>query len=100
MRSENGKFMRIAVIVLGALFFAHVAVAQQAYTWTGATSGDWNTPTNWSPNGVPGDNPEDQAEFDSSSRTSVTVSQNVELGFISFGYGPAYDFQLDAILQL
>lgn len=100
MRSENENLKRIAALVLGAFSFAHFAVAQQAYTWTGATSGDWNTPTNWTPNGVPGGNPEDQAEFDSSSRTSVTVSQSVELGFISFGYGPAYNFQLNGILQL
>ena len=100
MRSENGRLFRLATFAFGALSFAHVAGAQQAYTWTGATSGDWNTPTNWNPNGVPGGNPEDQAEFDSSSRTSVTVSQNVELGFISFGYGPAYNFQLNGVLQL
>jgi len=80
--------------------------AQQTYVWTGATSGDWNTATNWNPNGVPGGsaaqggNPEDVAEFDASARTSVTVSASVELGAISFGYGPPYSFQLNAFLQL
>jgi hypothetical protein len=28
--------------------------AQTSYTWTGATSTSWNTPTNWAPNGIPG----------------------------------------------
>ncbi|HEX4479592.1 MAG TPA: autotransporter-associated beta strand repeat-containing protein, partial [Rudaea sp.] len=85
---------------------AHVAHAQSTYVWTGATSGDWNTPTNWTPNGVPGGtlaqggNTEDIAEFDSSSRTTITFSASVELGAVSFAYGPAYTFQVDAFLQL
>lgn len=89
-----------------ALLLPLLADAQNAYTWTGATSSDWNTASNWNPNGVPGGtaaqggNLEDQAEFDASSRTAVTVSQEVNLGFISFGYGPAYSFQLDALLYL
>ncbi|HVW14736.1 MAG TPA: YDG domain-containing protein [Mucilaginibacter sp.] len=29
-------------------------VAGYSYVWTGATSTDWSTSTNWSPNGVPG----------------------------------------------
>jgi hypothetical protein len=24
------------------------------YTWSSATSGDWATATNWTPNGIPG----------------------------------------------
>jgi autotransporter-associated beta strand protein len=88
------------------LIAAPLASAQSTYVWTGATSGDWNTASNWNPNGIPGGsaaqggNPEDIAEFDSASRTSVTVSQSVELGAISFGYGPSYSFQLNAFLQL
>jgi len=35
-------------------FCASSASAQTTYTWTGAVSGDWGTPGNWSPNGVPG----------------------------------------------
>jgi hypothetical protein len=39
-------------LVLTALS-ARVASAQTTFTWLGST-GDWFTPTNWSPNGVPG----------------------------------------------
>ena len=42
---------------LVAVFMALLTVgAAQAvdYTWNGAASGAWNTPANWSPNGLPG----------------------------------------------
>src|SRR5450432_3047444 len=92
--------------VCGAFLLPSLVDAQSTYVWTGATSGDWNTASNWNPNGIPGGtaaqggNPEDIADFNSSSRTSVTVSQSVELGAISFAYGPVYSFQLNAFLQL
>ena len=101
LRHLSGVFAAFALLLAASL-----ASAQSTYVWTGATSGDWNTASNWNPNGVPGGtaaqggNPEDIAEFDSSSRTSVSVSQSVELGAISFAYGPAYSFQLNAFLQL
>ena len=95
------------VLAAGCMLLAASSLrAQQTYVWTGTTSGDWNTATNWNPNGVPGGsaaqggNPEDVAEFDASSRTAVTVSASVELGAISFADGPAYNFQLNAFLQL
>jgi autotransporter-associated beta strand protein len=105
--------MRFRLQVLCSLFAVCCAFllpslvdAQSTYVWTGATSGDWNTASNWNPNGIPGGtaaqggNLEDIANFNSSSRTSVTVSQSVELGAISFAYGPVYSFQLNAFLQL
>lgn len=38
--------------------------AQTNYTWTGASSRAWQTNTNWSPTGVPGDNAADTAMID------------------------------------
>ncbi|HEY4110692.1 hypothetical protein, partial [Puia sp.] len=37
-------------ICLGTFLYAH---SQTAYTWKGTVSTDWNTATNWLPNGVP-----------------------------------------------
>ncbi|HEY2394847.1 MAG TPA: autotransporter-associated beta strand repeat-containing protein [Rudaea sp.] len=95
------------VLAAACLLLAAASLrAQQTYVWTGATSGDWNTATNWNPNGVPGGsavqggNPEDVAEFDASARTAVSISASVELGAISFAYGPPYSFQLNGWLQL
>ncbi len=34
-------------------FLSATTVFAQTYTWTGSTSSDWGTSTNWSPNGVP-----------------------------------------------
>ncbi len=104
----NFKFIEPTMrLVLGAALCCPVlACAQSAYVWTGTVSGDWNTAANWSPNGVPGGsaaqggNPEDVAHFSESTRTSITVSQSVELGAMSFAYGPVYSFQLNAFLQL
>ncbi|MEO8802471.1 MAG: autotransporter-associated beta strand repeat-containing protein [Rudaea sp.] len=95
----------VAMVFVAALCCPLKSWAQSTFVWTGAVSGDWNTPGNWSPNGVPGSvtqggNPEDVAHFNGSTRTSVTVSQSVELGAISFAYGPVYSFQLNAFLQL
>ncbi|GAB3544504.1 hypothetical protein [Spirosoma fluminis] len=35
------------------LLLSGFSVQAQTITWTGGTSSDWNTPTNWNPNGVP-----------------------------------------------
>ena len=76
------------------LLAAPLANAQSTYVWTGATSDDWNTASNWNPNGVPGGNPQDIADFNTATCTSITFSQSVELDAISFGYGPACSFQI------
>src|ERR1044071_9342344 len=94
------RVMQRPFAALVALLVPLAALAQNTYTWTGATSGDFNTASNWNPNGIPGTNPEDIAEFDASTRTSITVSASVELGALSFAYGPSYSFQLNAFLQL
>lgn len=43
-------------------------------TWTGATSGDWNTGSNWSTGIVPSGN--DTATFGTSTRTEISFTQN------------------------
>jgi autotransporter-associated beta strand protein len=56
-------------------------------TWNlNPTSGDWNTATNWMPATVP-NGPSDIATFDSSSRTSLSVSTPTEVSEIVFNPG-------------
>ena len=42
----------ILIVTLLCLFIA--VEAQTSYTWNGSLSAAWNTPGNWTPNGVPG----------------------------------------------
>jgi hypothetical protein len=41
-------------LALLLVLLAAPAAAQTTYSWNGANPGDWATPTNWLPNGVPG----------------------------------------------
>src|ERR1017187_2896942 len=53
------------------LFVASFSVGAATINWTNTTSGGWNAPTNWNPNGVPGAN--DTAII---TNAGVTVSLN------------------------
>lgn len=55
-------------------------------TWTGATSGDWNTDSNWNPAAQP-NGASDTATFASSSRTSVSLSADTTVDGIVFNAG-------------
>ena len=90
----------LGICLSAAALHAPTLLAQQTYTWTGATSKDWNTASNWNPNGVPGTNSEDVADFNTAACTGVTISQTVALGAISFGYGPVCSFQVNADFDL
>src|SRR5919106_585400 len=46
-------------------------------------SGDWNTPVNWTPNGVP-NGPNDIATFGLSNSTNVSISADTEVNSIIF----------------
>lgn len=46
-------------------------------------SGDWNTATNWTPDGVP-NGPADVATFGLSNTTDVSISANTEVNGITF----------------
>jgi autotransporter-associated beta strand protein len=106
-RSNPGSCLRLAgaslrcVGALLCLLSAATACAQTVYTWTGALSGDWGTPGNWSPNGVPGATQDgtDIAEFGPSARVAVTVTSAAsafDFGTLKFlSDAPAYTFTLD-----
>src|SRR5579862_2138624 len=47
-----------------------------AYVWNGVSGGDWNTATNWTPNGVPGSASGDTATFNNAGNLTVNVSSS------------------------
>lgn len=46
--------MKSFLLLISLFFFIQPAQSQTSYTWNGSTSTSWNTPANWTPNGVPG----------------------------------------------
>ena len=80
-------------VVLGGsatLLCPGLAPAQDA-TWVGATP-DWNTPSNWSPSGVP----TGTTIFNSSTQTSITFSEPITVGALEFN-APGYRFSTTAM---
>ena len=73
--------------------------AQTTYTWTGATSGNWATASNWTPAGVPGTNAGDKAQFGNVTRTSITLAQEGDIdadSLIFLAGAPAYTITLSS----
>ncbi|MGA9636989.1 T9SS type A sorting domain-containing protein [Flavobacterium sp.] len=84
---------RTGVAVLFVLFcgmFVNTIMAQTSYTWVGGGVGDWNTATNWSPNGVPGGNAGDSFTINNGTCT-ITASPGTvlrgTLGAVAAGGG-------------
>ncbi|HXB90790.1 MAG TPA: hypothetical protein VNU72_00810, partial [Puia sp.] len=46
--------MKQSLLLIGLTLFALTVKCQTSYTWNGSVSTAWNTPGNWTPNGVPG----------------------------------------------
>lgn len=61
-----------ALAFLALSFTVGSAAAQTTYTWAGGTSGSWQTPTNWTPQGVPG--VADEALFETSANVTLTAN--------------------------
>jgi len=73
------------------VFYALFLTIQVTYAGSAAwnpnpTSGDWNTPINWTPNTVP-NGPDDVATFASSNRRTLSLSDDVEVGEVVFNAG-------------
>ncbi|MCZ7556855.1 MAG: T9SS type A sorting domain-containing protein [Bacteroidia bacterium] len=69
--------IQLATGLLSLLCLLSAVPAQATiYTWTGAgANSNWNTPANWSPNGVPGSS--DDAFFSSNASVNVTAAVTV-----------------------
>ncbi len=60
-------------------------------------SADWNTGTNWSPNGVP----TVTANFGTSTTTTITLSASASVGTLQFNSGaPVYTFSIGSLSSL
>ncbi|MBI3521373.1 MAG: hypothetical protein HY062_18690, partial [Bacteroidetes bacterium] len=46
--------MKKSFLLLILILLLKCSIAQTSYVWNGATSTNWNTGTNWTPNGIPG----------------------------------------------
>src|SRR5258708_25917619 len=46
--------MKRLVLFISLFLFLQTAKSQTSYTWNGSVSTAWNTPANWTPNGIPG----------------------------------------------
>src|SRR5436309_11449358 len=81
MKSRILSCAIVLTLSLGALSVAYASSA----TWDpNPTSGDWNTPANWTPNRVP-NGPSDVATFRVSTQTQVSTSDSIVVGQIVFG---------------
>jgi hypothetical protein len=91
--------MNARLIIFLILPFAFILDAPAgSATWNlNPTSGDWSTPTNWTPNTVP-NGPADVASFGVSAITDVTLSTNATTGVASIVFDPgASSFNLAAV---
>ena len=77
-----------------AAFLAAMPAYAQVATWTGSTSGNWNTNGNWSPATVP----TSTAIFDNTGlNQSLNISANASINTMPFNAGaPAYSFTFNS----
>jgi autotransporter-associated beta strand protein len=88
-----GRLLLAGTALAGALMLAPSLAQAQNATWTGLTSGDWNTNGNWAPASVP----TGTATFDVTARTAVTVSADASINTMLFSAGaPAYSYTINA----
>lgn len=80
-RSRRPAILAASVAGFVALWLTPRAAHGQ--TWTGATSGDWNTAANWNPTTVP-NSTNAAVTFDASATTAVSVSQSTLISSLSF----------------
>src|SRR5215472_10377300 len=97
-RVQRGTRARTLLLAGTALAGALVALAPssahaQNATWTGSTSGDWNTNANWAPASVP----TGTATFDNTSATQLlTVSADASISMMLFSAGaPTYSYTIN-----
>ena len=77
--------MKTKLLLLSLAFVSTVLAGNSTWSSNPLTN-DWNTATNWVPNQVP-DSPDDTAIFDLSALTSLSVSQDIDVGALTFDVG-------------
>ena len=85
MKSPLRLSSHLGLLALTALFCANVSLARAgSATWQqNPTTGNWNTPANWTPATVP-NGPSDVASFSESTQTNVSVTSGITLDSIVF----------------
>src|SRR5215468_12318341 len=98
--ATRATFSRAAL--LGSVWLGALATLSQGAahatdgTWTGVTNAEWTLGTNWTSNPLVPDN---TATFDTSTRTSVTISNSTSINTIEFtAAAPAYSFTINPFL--
>src|SRR5215831_13284827 len=98
--ATRATFSRAAL--LGSVWLGALATLSQGAahatdgTWTGVTNAEWTLGTNWTSNPLVPDN---TATFDTSTRTSVTISSSTSINTIQFtAAAPAYSFTINPFL--
>jgi hypothetical protein len=98
--AARSAFSRAAL--LGSVWLGALATLSQGAahatdgTWTGVTNAEWTLGTNWTSNPLVPDN---TATFDTSTRTSVTISSSTSINTIEFtAAAPAYSFTINPFL--
>src|SRR6516162_7189203 len=94
--------MRSRAALLGSVWLGALAVLTPDTalatdgTWTGVTNAEWTLGTNWTSNPLVPDN---TATFDTSTRTSVTISSSTSINTIEFtAAAPAYSFTINPVV--
>ncbi|MEM1116864.1 MAG: T9SS type A sorting domain-containing protein [Bacteroidota bacterium] len=94
MNPLSTRLARLAFLGV-ALSVSLTATAQTTYTWVGGEAGSWQTPSNWSPEGIPGTG--DEASFETvpgKDTVAVSVDADVSVGTISYTFGSEAGNQL------
>ena len=82
----HSAIFAILLVTSGGPAIAETDIPHPTYTWSlTPTSGDWDTPTNWDPEGVPDSN--ERAVFGASAVTNITSSTFNDLRSITFESG-------------
>jgi hypothetical protein len=94
----------LAMTALLATLFLHLdsqPSSAGSATWNlNPTSGDWNTPANWTPATVP-NGPSDSGTFDASNTSNISISASTEVNRIVFNPGAsAFTFLIDSPLHV
>ena len=101
--SVSATRLRCCLYVLGLAVLAASAfwpASATAQTWLPSPgSGDWNTAANWNPATVP-DNPAAAVVFGTSSRSSVSLSDQVAISSLTFNGTTAYTLDLNGQLMV
>jgi autotransporter-associated beta strand protein len=90
MSNRQHSTIGIAIALAATLALVSPAVAQNAWTWTGATSGAWTTASNWNPATAPTSGTDTVLTFGAATNTTMSAPQYTVNQLDFQAGGPAY----------